>query len=168
VVTNIEEFSVPVRSAGILLYRFDDGSNLEVWIAHMGGPFWSRKDAHAWSIPKGEYNEGEEPLAAAMREFREEIGVPAPAVPYVSLGDFAQASGKVVTPFAGESDFHPERIVSNTFSLEWPRGSGHFRDFPEIDDARWVSLDEAGSKLVRGQVPILGALVRLVGDPTSS
>lgn len=154
---------MPVRSAGILLYKTRLGSTLEVWIAHMGGPFWSRKDAQSWSIPKGEYDEAEDPLVAALREFEEEIGQPAPSVPYQRLGDFRQPSGKVVTAFAGETDFRPDRIVSNTFPLEWPKGSGRLQDFPEIDDARWVSVEEARVKLVRGQVPILTALENTLG-----
>lgn len=149
---------MPVRSAGILLYKTTDDSTLQVWIAHMGGPFWARKDAQAWSIPKGEYNDAEDPLAAALREFEEEIGVPAPEVPYAQLGEFRQPSGKLITAFAGETDFRPARIVSNTFPLEWPKGSGKLQDFPEIDDARWFTAEEARTKLVRGQLPILTAL----------
>jgi predicted NUDIX family NTP pyrophosphohydrolase len=147
-----------VRSAGILLYRRTDAAQLQVWIAHMGGPFWARKDAAAWSIPKGEYRADEHPLTAALREFAEEIGVPAPDVEYVPLGEFRQSSGKIVTVFAAEADLAVDRVVSNTFAVEWPRGSGTVRDFPEIDDARWVSLAEARVKLVRGQLPALDAL----------
>lgn len=146
-----------VQSAGILLYRTTP-SGLQLWLGHMGGPFWARKDANAWSIPKGEYEDAEDPLAAALREFHEEMGVPAPDAEYVWLGDFRQPSGKVVTAFAAEADFRPAVISSNTFPLEWPRGSGVIRDFPEIDDARWFPLDEAVVKLVRGQVPIVRAL----------
>jgi predicted NUDIX family NTP pyrophosphohydrolase len=154
-----------VRSAGLLLYRGTDAAQLQVWIAHMGGPFWARKDAAAWSIPKGEYAADEDPLAAALREFAEEIGVPAPDVQYAKLGEFRQSSGKIVTVFAAEADLAVERVVSNTFAVEWPRGSGTIRDFPEIDDARWVSLDDARGKLVRGQLPVLDALVeRLAGE----
>jgi predicted NUDIX family NTP pyrophosphohydrolase len=154
-----------VRSAGLLLYRSTDAAELQVWIAHMGGPFWARKDAAAWSIPKGEYAADEDPLAAALREFAEEIGVPAPDVQYAKLGEFRQSSGKIVTVFAAEADLAVERVVSNTFAVEWPRGSGTIRDFPEIDDARWVSLDDARGKLVRGQLPVLDALVeRLAGE----
>lgn len=151
---------MPVRSAGLLLYRGENAA-VEVWIAHMGGPFWARKDARAWSIPKGEYEAGEDPLAAALREFHEEIGAPAPLIDYEPLGEFPQPSGKIVTAFAGRSDFHMDRIVSNTFPLEWPKGSGNIREFPEVDDARWVPLSDAREKLVRGQLPILEALERL-------
>ncbi|MEZ2391650.1 NUDIX domain-containing protein [bacterium RCC_150] len=157
-----------VRSAGILLYRRSADAELEFWIAHMGGPFWERKDTHAWSIPKGEYLEGEDPLVAAKREFAEEMGVAAPALPYLDLGVFRQPSGKLISVFAAESDFNPERIESNTFDLEWPKGSGALRSFPEIDDAQWVAEPEARIKLVKGQVPILDALIREVGNEVES
>ncbi|MCO4256228.1 NUDIX domain-containing protein [Pseudarthrobacter cellobiosi] len=146
-----------VRSAGILLYRRGAGG-LEVWIAHMGGPFWARKQTQSWSVPKGEHLPDEEPLVAARREFAEEIGTPPPAVDYFELGVFRQPSGKIITVFAAESDFQPERIVSNTFPLEWPKGSGTIKDFPEVDDARWVTEAEARGKLVKGQLPVLDAL----------
>ncbi|HEY8702629.1 MAG TPA: NUDIX domain-containing protein [Arthrobacter sp.] len=149
-----------VRSAGILLFRRNAGSGLQVWIAHMGGPFWARKDAGAWSIPKGEYLEDEDPLVAAQREFGEEMGAPPPPADYVLLGTFRQPSGKVITAFMAESDFEPEHIVSNTFSLEWPRGSGMVRTYPEIDHAEWTDEPVARTKLVRGQLPILDALIR--------
>lgn len=150
---------MPVRSAGILLYRRGAGSGLELWIAHMGGPFWAGKQAHSWSLPKGEYLAGEDPLAAARREFTEEMGTPPPEAGYVLLGEFRQPSGKLITVYTAESDFQPGRIVSNTFPLEWPKGSGTIRDFPEIDDARWVTEAEARGKLVKGQLPIIDALV---------
>jgi predicted NUDIX family NTP pyrophosphohydrolase len=155
-----------VRSAGILLYRQGvpapprAASPLEVWIAHMGGPFWARKEARAWSIPKGEYIAGEDPLVAAHREFAEEIGTPAPGADYHALGDFRQPSGKVITVFTAEADFQPQQVVSNTFPLEWPKGSGTISSFPEIDRAEWTTEAEARSRLVKGQVPILDALVR--------
>ncbi len=147
-----------VRSAGILLYRRGTGG-LEVWIAHMGGPFWARKQTQSWSVPKGEYPPDEEPLVAAVREFAEEIGTPPPAVDYFELGAFRQPSGKIITVFAAESDFRPDGIVSNTFPLEWPRGSGIIQDFPEVDDARWVTETDARGKLVKGQLRILDALL---------
>ena len=155
---------MPVRSAGILLYRraADAGGSakpgLDVWIAHMGGPFWTGKDERAWSVPKGEYAEGEDPLAAALREFQEEMGTPAPPADYLHLGDFRQPSRKVITVFAAEAVFNPKIIRSNTFPLEWPKGSGRIQEFPEIDDARWFPEQEARLKLVKGQVPILDAL----------
>lgn len=153
---------MPVLSAGILLYRRVAPGGFEVWIAHMGGPFWARKDAHAWSIPKGEYGEDEDPLTAALREFAEEMGTPAPAADYRLLGAFRQPSGKVITVFTAEQDFQPERIASNTFPLEWPKGSGRIQDYPEIDDARWFPEPEARLKLVKGQLPVLDALVQLI------
>lgn len=154
---------MPTRSAGILLYRFAEADGVEVWLAHMGGPFWARKDAGAWSIPKGLHNDDEQPLAAALREFEEEVGTPAPPANYEALGEFRQASGKVITAFAGESEFAPGRISSNTFELEWPPKSGRMREFPEIDDARWFSLDTAREKVAKGQVQILDALARNLG-----
>ncbi|MET0956635.1 MAG: NUDIX domain-containing protein [Cryobacterium sp.] len=152
-----------VQSAGILLYRRTD-AGLEVWIAHMGGPFWARKDKAAWSIPKGEYDLSEDPFVAARREFQEEIGVPAPDVDYTELGQFRQPSGKLVTVFAAETEFEVEQVLSNTFTVEWPRGSGTTREYPEIDDARWVGVDEARLKLVKGQLPMLDALMARLGS----
>jgi predicted NUDIX family NTP pyrophosphohydrolase len=147
------------KSAGILLYK-RVGAGVEVWIAHMGGPFWARKDAGAWSIPKGLYDDDEHALSAAVREFEEEIGLPAPDVDYELLGEFRQSSGKVVTAFIGESDLVVETIMSNLFSLEWPPKSGRMQEFPEIDDARWFPVAVAREKLVKGQVPMLDALER--------
>ena len=148
-------------SAGILLFRRQ--SRLEVFLGHMGGPFWRGKDAAAWSIPKGTFIEGEEhPLAAARREFAEEIGRPAPQVDYVELGRFRYASGKLVTVFAGESDFDADDVRSNTFEIEWPPRSGRRQSFPELDAAGWFTLDDAAERLVKGQRPALAALARLV------
>lgn len=148
-------------SAGILLYR--RSPELDVFIAHMGGPYWSRKDAAAWSIPKGLCEHGEEPLAAALREFTEEIGTPAPAADYRLLGEFRQRSGKTVIAFAAETDFAVDEVRSNTFPLEWPPRSGRIQKFPEIDDARWLPVAIAREKLVTGQLPILDALEQLLG-----
>lgn len=146
-----------VQSAGILLWRRRD-ERLEVFIAHMGGPFWAKKDEHAWSIPKGEYLTDEEPLAAARREFLEEIGTSAPEAEYVKLGEFRQSSGKIVTAFAAQSDLEVEQVRSNTFPLEWPPRSGRVQQFPEIDRAEWMSDAEASRRLVKGQLPIVTAL----------
>jgi predicted NUDIX family NTP pyrophosphohydrolase len=151
------------RSAGILLYRFRDGG-LEVWIAHMGGPFWAKKDAAAWSIPKGEYSPDEPALVAAKREFEEEIGASPPDADYELLGEFTQASGKVVVAFVAEADFSVDKVMSNTFPLEWPPRSGRIQEFPEIDDAAWLTLPDARAKLVKGQLPLLDALEALT-DP---
>ncbi|MEW1807555.1 NUDIX domain-containing protein [Pseudarthrobacter sp. NPDC080039] len=161
---------MPVRSAGLLLYRQDVAGSggtrdaLEVWIAHMGGPFWARKDVHAWSIPKGEYADGEDPLAAALREFAEEMGTAAPEAAYRLLGEFRQSSGKLITVYTAEADFAPEVISSNTFPLEWPKGSGRIQHYPEIDDAGWFPEQEARLKLVKGQLPVLEALVEDMAD----
>jgi len=144
-------------SAGILLYRQGE-IGLEVLIAHMGGPFWEGKDARAWSIPKGETNEGENPLGVAQREFEEELGSPPPPEPYLDLGSVEQSSRKRVFVFAVEGDLDAEAVTSNTFSLEWPPRSGKLQEFPEIDRAAWVSLEVAGEKLVRGQVEFLERL----------
>ena len=151
-----------VRSAGILLYGRHP--QLQVLIAHMGGPFWERKDEAAWSIPKGlvEETDVEGELVAASREFAEELGAPPPSAEYVLLGEFRQPSGKTIVVFAAEADFPVDAITSNTFALEWPPRSGLFQQFPEIDDARWVDVDVARTKLVKGQRPILDALVDLL------
>jgi predicted NUDIX family NTP pyrophosphohydrolase len=156
----------PVKSVGILLYRraVDDGGTerpLQVWIGHMGGPYWAKKDEAAWSVPKGLVDDTDlsDELATARREFAEEIGTPPPDVPYELLGSFKQSSGKTVVVYAAESEFAPGTIVSNTFELEWPPRSGIVREYPEIDDARWFDLDEARVKLVKGQRPILDALI---------
>jgi predicted NUDIX family NTP pyrophosphohydrolase len=147
-------------SAGILLWRRGE-SGLEVFIAHMGGPFWSRKDAAAWSIPKGEFPSDEDALDAARREFAEEIGVPAPDHDYVMLGEFRQSSGKIVTAFAAESDFTVDEVHSNTFPAEWPPRSGRIQEFPEIDRAEWMSVADAAERLVKGQVPMLAHLAEI-------
>ena len=148
----------PVRSAGLLLHR-PGTDGLEVLIAHMGGPFWARKDEGAWSIPKGEIDGGEDPLAAALREFAEETGRPAPDGPTVELGEFRQPGGKRVFVFARAADFDATEILGNTFEMEWPPRSGRRQSFPEIDRAEWVSLDVARVKLVKGQVPALETLL---------
>ena len=147
------------RSAGLLMYRVRDRV-LEVLLVHPGGPFWARKDEGAWSIPKGEYADGEDPLAAALREFAEEMGTAAPEAEYRLLGEFRQSSGKLITAYAAQADFSPEVITSNTFPLEWPKGSGKIQHYPEIDDARWFTEQEARLKLVKGQLPILDALLK--------
>ena len=149
-----------MRSSGLLLYRHHTG--LEVWIGHMGGPFWVKRDGAAWSIPKGEVQEGETDLAAALREFSEEMGHPAPEVEWTLLGEFVQPSRKVVVVFTGEADFAVDRVNSNLFDLEWPPRSGRTQQFPEIDDARWFPLEVSREKVVKGQVAMLDALVTLI------
>jgi predicted NUDIX family NTP pyrophosphohydrolase len=155
---------MPKLSAGLLLYRAGAGDAVEVLIAHMGGPFWAKKDAGAWSIPKGEYEEGEDPLAVARREFQEELGQPAPAGEPVLLGAFRQSGGKRVTVYAQEGDCDVTEISSSTFTVEWPPRSGQLRSFPEVDRAEWTSIDAARERLVKGQVAALDALVARVGD----
>lgn len=154
----------PPPSAGILLWRRAATGAIEILAGHMGGPFWARKDAGGWSIPKGEFQPGEDALAVALREFAEEIGVAAPAVEYVPLGVFRYSSGKTVEVFAGFApEFEVAELVSNTFELEWPPRSGRMQAFPELDRVEWLMLDAAREKLVKGQVPTLDVLARGVG-----
>lgn len=152
------------RSAGILLYRRTSNASPELLIVHMGGPFWKNKDAGGWSIPKGELEEGEEALPVALREFEEELGSRAPSVELVELGEVKQPSGKRIVAFAGEADFDVNTVQSNTFTIEWPRGSGKQQEFPEIDRAAWVTAGEARVKLVKGQVEFVDRLLDLLGE----
>lgn len=151
------------KSAGMLLYQVSDGV-LWVLIAHMGGPFWARKDERAWSIPKGEYEEGDDPEDAAAREFCEEMGSPPPSGELVSLGTIRHSSGKRITAYAVEAGFDASDIRSNEFELEWPRGSGVMRTFPEVDRAEWVDCATARVKLVSGQVAFLDRLLEHLGQ----
>lgn len=148
-------------SAGLLMYRMRPGG-VEVFLVHPGGPFWAKKDAGAWSIPKGEYAGGEDPLAAARREFAEETGI-VPQGTFVELGEVRQAGGKVVAGWAFEGDCDPAAIRSNTFTLEWPPGSGRSREFPEVDRAGWFGPDAAAEKILAGQLPFLERLARTLG-----
>lgn len=148
-------------SAGILLYRMSDDT-VEVLIAHMGGPFWERKDAGAWSIPKGEYEDGEDPFVVACREFEEELGSSVPAKDFLELGAHKQPSGKVVTVWAAQGDFDATKAVSNTFEMEWPKGSGQVKSFPEIDRAGWFSVQDARGKVLKGHLPFLDRLMEHV------
>lgn len=149
---------MPKLSAGVLLYRVV-GNVVEVLIAHPGGPFWARKDDGAWSVPKGEYVDDEDPWAAAQREFGEELGAPPPPGPRLDLAPVRQPGGKVVTVFAVRGEFDVTGFRSNTFTLEWPRGSGRISEFPEIDRAGWFSVAAARTKLLAGQRPLLDALM---------
>jgi predicted NUDIX family NTP pyrophosphohydrolase len=153
---------VPKLSAGLLLYRIVD-DELEVLIGHPGGPFWARKDDGAWSIPKGEYIEGEDPWTVAKREFAEELGKTAPEGPRIDLEPVRQPSGKVITAFAVHGDLDLEGTFSNTFELEWPKGSGKVREFPEIDRVAWLPVAAARSKLLKGQRPLLDRLLSALG-----
>jgi predicted NUDIX family NTP pyrophosphohydrolase len=146
------------RSAGILVFRRANGP-IEVLIAHMGGPLWARRDAGAWSVPKGEYESDETPEAAARREFQEELGLPVPDGPLIDLGEIKQSSGKIVTAWALEGDLDPDRVVPGTFELEWPKGSGVLRTFPEIDRVAWFEVEAAREKLVKAQRDFLDRLV---------
>jgi predicted NUDIX family NTP pyrophosphohydrolase len=150
-------------SAGLLLYRIRE-RRLEVLIAHMGGPFWARKDEGAWSIVKGEYGDGEDPFAAAQREFTEETGSPPPSGRALELGEVRQPSGKRIVAWALEGDLDPATVVSDSFSMEWPRGSGRQQEFPEIDRAEWFEAATARRKLVAGQVPFIDLLERRLAE----
>jgi predicted NUDIX family NTP pyrophosphohydrolase len=150
------------RSAGILVYRKRDGGT-EVLLAHPGGPFWAKRDAGAWSVPKGEYADGEEAEAAARREFAEETGWSLEGE-LRPLGEVRQKAGKSVTGFAAEGDFDPANLESNRFEMEWPPKSGRKASFPEIDRAGWFSLDEARGKMIEGQRPLLDRLQDLLGS----
>lgn len=150
------------RSAGILLHRRLDGGEPEVLLVHPGGPFWAKKDAGAWSIPKGEHGDDEDPLTAARREFAEELGRPLPAGEIVPLGEVRQKGGKLVTAWAVAGDLDPATIVSNSFELEWPPRSGRQAQFPEVDRAEWFTLDRAREKLLPGQLPLLDRIAELI------
>ena len=152
---------MPKRSAGILMYRRQP--HLEVLLVHPGGPFWAKKDLGAWSIPKGEYVEGEEPLAAARRELEEETGKHVEG-DVVSLGDIVQPGRKVVTAFALEGDFDPRELRSNVFELEWPPRSGRKKSFPEVDRAGWFSPDEALRRILSGQRELITRLLAALGE----
>jgi predicted NUDIX family NTP pyrophosphohydrolase len=147
-------------SAGLLMYRRRPGA-VEVFLVHPGGPFWAKKDAGAWSIPKGEYLPGDDPLEAARREFVEETGME-PAGDFAELGAVRQAGGKTVTAWAFEGDCDPAAIRSNTFTLEWPPRSGKQREFPEVDRAEWFTLDAAEAKIIPGQVALLHRLAEML------
>ena len=146
------------RSAGILLHRPAPGSGIEVLLGHPGGPFWARKDAAAWSVPKGMYEPGEDAWAAAKREFREEVGLEVPAGEAHDLGTITGRSGKRVTVFAVAADLDITDAVSNDFEMEWPKGSGIVRSFPEIDRVQWFEMPLARVKISAGQLGFLDAL----------
>jgi predicted NUDIX family NTP pyrophosphohydrolase len=147
-------------SAGLLMYRRRDGA-LEVFLVHPGGPFWARKDAGAWSIPKGEIDPAEDHLAAAKREVAEETGLRAEGN-FLPLAPIRQSGGKVVHAFALEGDCDADAIRSNSFTIEWPPRSGQQRSFPEVDRAAWFSLDEARQKINPAQIPLLEELQTLL------
>jgi predicted NUDIX family NTP pyrophosphohydrolase len=155
-------------SAGLLVYRSVRGA-VEVLLVHPGGPYWAKRDDGSWSLPKGEYGTDEDPLEVAIREFREELGSDPPSerAP-VLLGELRQPSGKRVTAWALEGDLDDEEVRSNTFTIEWPPGSGVTQEFPEVDRAGWFDLQAARRKLVPGQVGFIDRLSELVGSPRDS
>lgn len=154
----------PKHSAGILLYRLTGGGP-EFLLGHPGGPFWAKKDAGAWTIPKGEVEPGEESLTCALREMREELG-PAPELEresLIELGSIKQKSGKLVEAWAAEAEFDPATLVSNTFELEWPPRSGQRQEFPEVDRAEWLGEKWAREKIIAAQQPFLDRLLAHLG-----
>lgn len=148
---------MPKRSAGLLLYRRSP-HGIEVLLVHPGGPFWAKKDLQAWSIPKGEFDDSEDALAAAKREFREELGIAPPDVPLEPLDVVRTSGGKYIHGWAGEADFDVAHIESNQFEMEWPPKSGRRRSFPEVDRAAWFVLEVAVEKIHKGQRGLLEQL----------
>jgi predicted NUDIX family NTP pyrophosphohydrolase len=154
--------AMPKRSAGILMYRRGD-KGLELLLVHPGGPFWRKRDAGAWSIPKGEYSPGEDPLAVAAREFEEETGARARGE-FQPLGELIQKGGKIVAAWAVEGDLDPATINSNTFEIEWPPKSGRKATFPEIDRAGWFSPEQAREKILPSQSPFITRLEKRIAN----
>jgi predicted NUDIX family NTP pyrophosphohydrolase len=153
---------MPKRSAGILMYR-ETGSTRELLLVHPGGPFWAKKDEGAWSIPKGEYEPDEDPLAAAKREFAEELGSAPPEGDYLDLGEVVQPSRKRLVVFAIEGDFDPATLTSNLFEMEWPPKSGQMQYLPEVDRAQWFAHEDARKKILPGQQPFIDRLLQRLG-----
>jgi len=153
---------MPKKSAGLLLFRKRSGA-LEVLLAHPGGPFWNKKDAGAWTIPKGEFDGNEDALSAAKREFEEETGAAAPTGHFIALDPLRQPTGKIIHAWAIESDFDPAALHSNTFEMEWPPKSGHRGAFPEVDRAEWFTVETAAGKILDGQRPFLEQLQQKLG-----
>ncbi len=151
------------RSAGILLYR-RDGDEVAVLLVHPGGPFWAKKDVGAWSIPKGEYLEGDDPEIVARHEFEEELGMRLDAE-LIPLGELVQKGGKHVRAFAAKGDFDVSALASNTFDLEWPPRSGRTQVFPEVDRADWFAVQEARTRILASQLPFLDRLEELLSGP---
>ena len=152
---------MPKKSAGLLVYRVIQ-TKIELLLVHPGGPFWRNRDDGAWTIPKGEFTDEEEPLAAAKREFEEELGPKPPEGEYLPLKPIKQKNGKVVHAWAVEGDFNPATINSNTFEMEWPPKSGRRQSFPEVDRAQWFSPDVAKQKMLSGQAALVDELLTLI------
>jgi predicted NUDIX family NTP pyrophosphohydrolase len=152
------------QSAGLLMYR-KRGEAVQVLLVHPGGPFWAKKDLGSWSIPKGEFSEGEDVLKAARREFEEETGF-LPTGNFIRLGAIKQPSGKLIHAWAFEGDLDVKTIKSNTFSLEWPPQSGKQQEFPEVDRAEWFTVEAARERIIKGQVEFIDELLRILeSDP---
>jgi predicted NUDIX family NTP pyrophosphohydrolase len=149
-------------SAGLLMFR-RQADAIEALLVHPGGPFWAKKDLGAWSIPKGEYTEDEDPLAAALREFQEETGI-RPDGQFIPLGQIRQPGGKLVTAWAFAGDCDAAEIKSNLFSMEWPKGSGRMQQFPEVDRGEWFPLPDAQRKILKGQLGFLHRLAEHLGQ----
>jgi predicted NUDIX family NTP pyrophosphohydrolase len=160
--SSIQYLAMPKQSAGLLIYR-RHGERLEVFLVHPGGPFWQNKDLGAWSIPKGEFTEGDNPLETAQRELHEETGLTVDG-PFAPLDPIRQRGGKIVHAWIVEADVEPGEVKSNTFTVEWPRGSGKLRTFPEVDRAEWFSLEAATEKILTSQRPLLDQLQTTVGS----
>lgn len=154
----------PRTSAGLLLFRRAADGGVEVLLGHMGGPFWRSKDAGAWTVPKGEHDRDEDPHAAAVREFTEELGTPPPPGEDLPLGSVRQRGGKLVTAWAREGDLDPTRATSDLVELEWPPGSGRTVKFPELDRVAWVPLEEARGLVVAAQAELLDRLDAALAD----
>ena len=152
------------KSAGLLLYR-ENSSGLEVLLVHPGGPFWQKKDDGAWTIPKGEFDDHEDPLKAAKREFEEETGAAPPDGDFLPMKPIKQPSGKTVYAWAIKGDFDPTKLRSNMFPIEWPPNSGKLQQFPEIDRAAWLTPEIAKRKILKGQLPLIDELLTFAGKP---
>jgi predicted NUDIX family NTP pyrophosphohydrolase len=151
---------MPRKSAGILLYKIEN-KILKIFLVHPGGPFWAKKDDGAWSIPKGEFDDGEDPLDAAKREFEEETGIKISGA-FLELKPIRQKSGKIVYAWAVEGDVDVSKIESNEFEMEWPPRSGKMKSFPEIDKTAWFDLNEAGKKIIEAQLSLIRELETIV------
>ena len=153
---------MPKKSAGLLLFRRAGNSGIEVLLVHPGGPFFRKRDEGAWTIPKGEFSDDEQPLAAAKREFREELGAAPPGGEYILLKPIKQKNGKIVHAWAVEGDFDPAKLKSNTFEMEWPPKSGRKQKFPEVDRAEWFLPEVAKRKALLGQADLIDELLRVL------